>query len=141
MEENGSRFDVQPTASNHFAWMNTEMALQRTLMSGVRTGISLIGFGFTVAQFFERIRDKVPAANQVAPNAPRNLGLTLIVAGVALVALFLWQYRTMNAYMWTGPYRELAGMHGRHQLSGPYYAAWVVLLIGLAAFLSVFFHF
>jgi putative membrane protein len=141
MDEHGSRFDVQPTASNHFAWMNTQMSLQRTLMAGVRTGISLIGFGFTVAQFFERIRDKVPTANQIAPTAPRNLGLTLIVAGVALVAVFLWQYRTMNAYMWTDPYRALAGMHGRRQLSGPYYAAWVVLVIGLAAFLSVFFRF
>jgi putative membrane protein len=141
MDENGSRFDVPPTASNHFAWMNTQMSLQRTLMAGVRTGISLIGFGFTVAQFFERIRDKVPVVGQVAPKAPRDLGLTLIVAGIALIALFLWQYRTMNAYMWTDPYRALAGMHGRRQLSGPYYSAWVVLLIGLAAFLSVLLRF
>lgn len=138
MDDGGSRFDVEPTASNHFAWLNTQMSLQRTLMAGLRTGISLIGFGFTVAQFFERMQGKVPFAEQIRPEAPRNVGLTLIAAGVALIALFLWQFRRMNAYLWDEPYHELAGVHGRRFQSGPYYAGWVVLLIGLAAFVSVF---
>jgi putative membrane protein len=141
MDNGVSRFDVQPTASNHFAWLNTQMSLQRTLMAGVRTGVSLIGFGFTVAQFFERMQDKVPLIQQIRPEAPRNLGLTLIAAGVALVGLFLWQYRQMNAYLWDEPFRALAGVHGRRRASGPYYAAWVVLVIGLAAFVSVFTRF
>ncbi len=141
MSDGPSRFDVQPTASNHFAWLNTQMSLQRTLMAGVRTGVSLIGFGFTVAQFFERMQDKVPLIQQIRPEAPRNLGLTLIAAGVALVGLFLWQYRRMNAYLWDEPFRVLAGVRGRRPASGPYYAAWVVLMIGLAAFVSVFARF
>src|ERR1700748_114891 len=104
MDDGSSRFDVQPTASNHFAWLNTQMSLQRTLMAGVRTSVSLIGFGFTVAQFFERMQDRVPLAQRVSPEAPRNLGLTLIAAGVFLVGLFLWQYRQMSAYLWAEPF-------------------------------------
>ena len=141
MDDAGPRFEAEPTASNHFAWLNTQMAVQRTLMAGVRTGVALIGFGFTVAQFFERVQGKVPLAEQLSPAAPRNLGLTLITAGVALIALFIWQYHSMSAYLWSAPYRALAGVGARRRISGPYYAAWVVLLVGLAAFVSVFIHF
>ena len=58
-------FDVQPSIGNHFAWIRTVLALQRTLMAAVRTSVSLIGFGFTVAQFFEKFRSKVPAEMRV----------------------------------------------------------------------------
>jgi putative membrane protein len=137
MDDAPSRFDVQPTASNHFAWLNTYMSLQRTLMAGLRTGISLIGFGFTVAQFFERMQGKIPFAQQIRPEAPRNIGLTLIAAGIGLIGLFLWQYHLMSAYLWAPPYDVLAGAK-RRRLSGAYWASWVVLLIGVVAFVSVF---
>jgi putative membrane protein len=141
MDDAAYRFDVQPSASNHFAWLNTQMSLQRTLMAGVRTAVSLIGFGFTVAQFFERIQDKAPFGRQIRPEAPRNLGLTLIAAGVVLLGLFLWQYRQMNAYLRNEPFQAVAGVEGRRRPSGAYFAAWVVLLIGVAAFASVFARF
>jgi putative membrane protein len=141
MDDGAPRFDVQPTASNHFAWLNTQMALQRTLMAGVRTGVSLIGFGFTVAQFFERLQGKIPLIEQIRPEAPRNIGLTLIAAGVGLIGLFLWQYRQLVAYLWEAPYDVVAGIGGRRRLSGAYYSAWVVLVIGLVAFVSVFARF
>jgi putative membrane protein len=141
MTDAAPRFDVQPTVSNHFAWLRTQMALQNTLMAGVRTSVSLIGFGFTVAQFFERMQTKGDIGARIAQQAPRNLGLTLIVSGVGLAAVFLWQYRKATAYLWQEPYRPLAGMNGRRMHAGPYFAAWVVLLIGLAAFVSVFLRF
>ncbi len=141
MDDAKARFDVEPSASNHFAWLNTQMSLQRTLMAGVRTSVSLIGFGFTVAKLFERMQDKVPRGLQFRPESPRNLGLTLIAAGVGLVGMFLWQYRVMSNYLWDEPFRALAGVGARRRPSGPYYAGWVVLLIGLAAFISVFARF
>jgi putative membrane protein len=137
MEDAANRFDVQPTASNHFAWMNTQLAMQRTLMAGVRTSVSLIGFGFTVAQFFERMQGKIPEDMRWRPEAPRNLGLTLIAAGVFLLAMFLWQFRRATKYMWAEPYSQLAGVEGRKVHTGAYAAAWVVLAIGAAAFISV----
>jgi putative membrane protein len=103
----------------------------------VRTGVSLIGFGFTVAQFFERLQGKIPLADQLRPEAPRNIGLTLIAAGVGLIGLFLWQYHLMTGYLWNEPFRALA-WSARRRMSGAYWAAWVVLVIGLVAFVSVF---
>jgi putative membrane protein len=140
MSEPPPRFDAEPSVSNHFAWMRTQMALQNTLMAGVRTSVSLIGFGFTVAQFFERLQIKGPAA-RLAPEAPRNLGMTLIAAGVLVVAVFLYQFRKVTDYMWSEPYRQMAGIDGRRMHSMGYFAAWVVLLIGVAAFVSVFARF
>jgi putative membrane protein len=141
MDHAQPNFDVEPTVSNHFAWMRTQMALQNTLLAGVRTSVSLVGFGFTVAQFFQRMQTKVDIGVQVAPNAARNLGLTLIAAGVGLLAVFLWQYRAMSNYMWQGLYLPLAGPHTQRQRTAPFVVGCVVLLIGLAAFIAVFLRF
>jgi putative membrane protein len=141
MDDAVQKFDLQPTISNHFAWMRTELALQNTLMAGVRTAVSLIGFGFTVAQFFERLQDKVDIGVRIAPNAARNLGLTLIAAGVGLLAVFLWQYRSTTNYMWQEAFRPIAGLGAKHMRHAPFAAAWAVLLIGIAAFAAVLLHF
>ena len=52
------------------------------MMSWIRTAVSLIGFGFTIVQFFERLQD-IPGVNPALhPAAPRYLGLALIGCGV-----------------------------------------------------------
>jgi putative membrane protein len=140
VSEQPTRFDVQPSVSNHFAWLRTQLALQNTLMAGVRTAVSLIGFGFTVAQFFERMQGKAEGFRRVSIEAPRNLGLTLIAAGVGVIAVFLWQFRIGVAYMWQDQFKPIAGA-GRRFHSVAYIAGWVVLLIGLAAFVTVFARF
>jgi putative membrane protein len=134
-------FDVQPSVSNHFAWLNTAMGLQRTLMSAVRTAVSLIGFGFTVAQFFEKMRSNLPAGlREVRADVPRNLGLVLIGAGVVSLAVFTWQYHAAMHYMRSPPYGVLAGRE-RPMHSSAYIVAFTVLLIGVAAFGSVLLRF
>ena len=47
------RFIVKPGPETHFSWLRTRMSAERTLMSWVRTAISLIGFGFTIFQFLD----------------------------------------------------------------------------------------
>jgi len=139
METPVNRFDVQPTASNHFAWMNTQMALGRTLMAATRTAVSLIGFGFTVAQFFEKLIDKAPGElRHLHPETPRNLGLALIAAGVVSLIVFTLQYHRASAYIRSGDFAAVAGLGGRPMLSAVYLTAGVVILIGVAAFASVF---
>ena len=46
---------MKATADTHFAWVRTRLALERTMMAGLRTATALIGFGFTIVQFFERL--------------------------------------------------------------------------------------
>jgi putative membrane protein len=140
--ESTDRFDVQPSVSNHFAWIRTQLGLQRTLMAAVRTSVSLIGFGFTVAQFFQRLQSNVADdVRQLNPEIPRNLGLVLIAAGVISLAVFTWQYRYATAYLRSGEFAVLAGVHKKPLHTSTYLIAWVVMLIGVAAFVSVFARF
>jgi putative membrane protein len=132
-----ARFEAQPNVGNHFAWIRTQMAMQRTLMAAVRTGVSLIGFGFTVAQFFEKLKGTVgPLGRPMRAETPRNLGLVLIAAGVASVAIFTWQYYLANLYMKSPPFAAIAPDAGRMR-SAAYLTAWAVMLIGVAAFITV----
>ena len=135
------RFDIQPTVGNHFAWMRTMLGLQRTLMASVRTSVSLIGFGFTVAQFFDKMRDKVPGELRgLHEDMPRNLGLILIAAGVVSLLIFLSQYRASVNHLQTGDYAVLATTE--KTLHKPtYMVAFAVILIGIAAFVSIFLRF
>jgi len=137
-----TRFEAEPNVSNHFAWIRTLLGLQRTLMAAVRTSVSLIGFGFTVAQFFERLHGNVPEGMRVAgPDVARNLGLLLIGAGVFSLVIFTWQYHRAVRYMRSEPFTEIAAT-GRKPLHQPTIVVCVVVIvIGVAAFVSVFARF
>ena len=136
------RFEAQQNATNHFAWMRTQMGLQRTLLASARTAVSLIGFGFTVAQFFQKLVSSVPEdVRRLGAEAPRNLGLTLIAAGVVSLAMFTWQYRHVTRYLRSGEFAAIAGAGERALHTSSYLVAFVVMGIGVAAFLSVLLRF
>ena len=60
-------------------------------MSVIRTSFSLIGFGFTIFQFFRSLRDTAGA--QVVPaNAARNFGLALVILGSIMLVLGIWYH-------------------------------------------------
>jgi len=131
------RFDVQPTASTHFSWINTRLAIERTFLSWLRTAISLIGFGFTIVQFFSRLQG-MGTQRVVAPSAPRYFGLALIVTGIGALLVAIGQYHWAVSYLWGPQYRNVAGFE-RPQFHTPaYVCAFVLLLIGIVAFVSVF---
>ena len=133
------RFEAEPNVGNHFAWLRTQMAMQRTMMAAVRTAVSLIGFGFTVAQFFQKLLGQAPPGMaRLGPDAPRNLGLTLIAAGVISLAVFTWQYHLANDYMQSEAFRAIAATREKSMRSSVYLIAFVVMGIGAAAFVSVF---
>ena len=66
------------------SFQRTRLSADRTLMSVIRTSLSLIGFGFTIFQFFQKLK-----ANNVFTHdkAPRNFGLCLVFLGVGLLAI------------------------------------------------------
>ena len=61
------------------------MSADRTLMSVVRTSLSLIGFGFTNYQFFPRMQQAEVLRG--GTHAARSFGLALILLGVGMLAL------------------------------------------------------
>lgn len=132
-----ARFDIEPSVSNHFAWIRTQLGLQRTYMAGVRTSVSLIGFGFTVAQFFQRLMTSGEGAGRLGPDAPRDLGLTLIAAGVVSLAIFTYQYHRGSKYLRNAPFTTIAVAIKRPLHTSTYLVAVAVMLVGVAAFLAV----
>lgn len=134
------RFEAQPNVGNHFAWIRTLLGLQRTLLAAVRTSVSLIGFGFTVAQFFEKLMgDTSVGLRHVGPEMPRNVGLLLIGGGVLSLAMFTWQYYNATRYLRQDFPAISGGSRSMH--NSCYLVTGIVLLIGLAAFVSVLFRF
>lgn len=135
-----SRFVVRPTSDSHFSWLRTRMSLERTLMSWVRTAVSLIGFGFTIVQFFERLPGMAGTAPARFPEAPRYFGLLLIFCGVAALAISAWEYRISMRYLWSDDYAVLAGTGGKPMWTPLFATTLALALVGSATFLSLFFR-
>jgi putative membrane protein len=137
------RFEVRPTSDSHFGWIRTRLSMERTLMSWVRTGVSLIGFGFTIVQFFQRLADMPGVQAARRPAAPRTLGLMLIGAGVIAMAISGWQYRQLVRYLWSPQFHVLAGLDSPQMKpvmtqTPVLFLVVAVALIGAFAFFAVF---
>ncbi len=142
-QEPTQRFEVRVTSDSHFGWIRTRLALERTLMAWVRTGVALIGFGFTIVQFFQRLGGMEGVASARRPQAPRHLGLALIGAGVLALIIAGWQYRRLVRYLWSPQFRPLAGIGSSLKESiyaqAPILAVVIVVTaIGIFAFFAVF---
>ena len=80
------------------------------MMSWVRTATALIGFGFTIVQFFDRMQEMPGVAPAHFPDAPRYLGLALIFCGVMALVISIWEYRWGLRYLWGGNFALIAGV-------------------------------
>jgi putative membrane protein len=134
------RFQVDVDAANHFAWMRTRMGLERTLMAWTRTAASLIGFGFTIVQFFEHLSTAAGVAPARRPEMPRYLGLGLIAVGIGALAVAAWQYRWMVRYLKSPDFVALATMENAPRQTPILVVVIALLLIGIFAFASVAFR-
>jgi putative membrane protein len=133
-------FEVRATATDHFAWLRTRLAIERTMMAYLRTSVSLIGFGFAIVQFFERF-EKMPGVNSARfPEAPRYLGLTMILCGVLAACISLMEYRWVLRYLWGENFMAIAGSKRESMQLPLYLTAIILILIGLFAFFAVVFR-
>jgi len=141
--ENSDRFNVRATAADHFAWLRTRLALERTMLAWVRTAVSLIGFGFAIVQFLDRFGQMAGVAPARFPNSARYLGLALIGSGVMVLIISIWEYRWMLRYMWGESFVAIAGITAEEKQNllyqtPLYLASIVIILIGIFAFFVVF---
>jgi putative membrane protein len=134
------RFDVRATADTHFGWLRTRLSVERTLMSCLRTAVSLIGFGFTIVQFFNHLPNIPGVKPAVFPQAPYFLGLGLIFCGILLLLVSLWQYHWILRYLWGGSFAAVAGLTKEEKQTPLYAVTLALLIVGLFAFFAVLFR-
>ena len=136
LAKSAGRSEAVTKVGDHFAFMRTRLALERTMMAWVRTAVALIGFGFTIVQFFERFSSMQGVAVALRPLGPRYVGLGLIGTGVLVLGISAWQYHQMINYLWTN-FRPMAGAGDRPVHTPAYAVVIIMMFIGVLAFLAV----
>ena len=118
------------------------MSADRTLMSVIRTSLTLISFGFTIFQFFQHLQEKniIQGGTHPARNfgeALVYLGVGMLVVGIVYHILFMLGLRRERGEM-TG--EGLVHARSHFPYSFTLLAALLLLLIGLAAIASLTFR-
>jgi putative membrane protein len=72
------------------SFQRTRMSAERTLMSVIRTSPSLIGFGFTIFQFFGHLRETNLLSG--SGHAARKFGKALVFLGVGMLVIGIWYH-------------------------------------------------
>ena len=131
------RFEVRASASDHFAWLRTRLALERTIMAWLRTAVALIGFGFAIVQYLEHLGQTPGAHAAYLPHAPRYLGLALISCGILALLISIWQYWWSIRYLWGEAFASIAGVTKEGKQTPVVAVAVFLIGIGLFAFFAV----
>lgn len=85
-------------------------ANERTFLAWLRTSVSLIGFGFAIARFGIFLRQlQIAVTQREALSHPffnsENLGVSLVVFGIVIIALAAWRYNRVYWQIERGDYR------------------------------------
>ena len=72
------------------------LAAERTLLAWIRTGVTLMGFGFVVARFgivLEEVRPS-PSTGSVPHSAVSTwIGIILVIIGAIIMGVASWEHR------------------------------------------------
>src|SRR5262245_38319165 len=123
------------------SFQRTRLSAERTLMSYMRTSISLISFGFTIYQFFGKLKQADVIGGEAAT---RNFGQALVWLGIGMLAFGIFYHvQFMN-----GLRREREAMKAdglihagsTFPLSLTLVVALVFLFFGLGTIISMRYH-
>ena len=123
------------------SFQRTRMSADRTLMSVIRTSLSLISFGFTIYQFFAKLKDGNVVAAAVETGTFGQalvwLGIGMLILGIIYHVMFMRGLRHERKVM-----REAGLIHGQSHfpVSLTLLTAILLLLLGLATVASITFH-
>lgn len=122
------------------SFQRTRMSADRTLMSVIRTALALIGFGFTIFQFFEKMK---VAGVVSGAYAPRNFGIALVALGIGMLVLgIIYHVQFMLGLRKTREEMAAGGLiHGQSifPTSLTLITALILLAIGVAAIVNMVF--
>ena len=121
--------------SAQMSWMRSDLSNIRTLLSWSRTSVSMIGFGFTIYNFYTgALKDLVELRGD---DTARNLGLTLVIAGTLTPLIAIWNYASLNAYLSKSSYALEVPHDLKRRWIYSYIVAGVLFVIGLITLLSM----
>ena len=114
-----------------YPWIQTRLALERTLLAWLRTAAALIGFGFVIFQFYERL-DSLPGVKPARlPGSARLFGVVLVGLGTLALALAVVQYAVLVRSLGAPPNDAVAGVPRFHPGRT---VAFVLLAVGAVTF-------
>ncbi|MCZ6859458.1 MAG: DUF202 domain-containing protein [Alphaproteobacteria bacterium] len=111
------------------AFVRTAMSSEQSLMSWIRTSVSLYTFGFAITQFFYYMARQQESAQ--LSSGPRLLGLALVATGILAILLGTIEHVVRIRSM-----RE-AGLPTNVRFLLPLGSAVAFLLIGIAALVAI----
>jgi putative membrane protein len=123
--------DVLAEKRTDLAAFRTIMAADRSLMAWLRTGLSLIGFGFTIFKFLEYVAAQ---GTQITfrKTGPRDIGLFLLSLGtLSLIFAIIDYWKSM---------KKMGKEYDCSPWRTPLFAASGVALMGLFLILLVVFR-
>jgi putative membrane protein len=111
------------------------MAADRSLMAWVRTGLSLISFGFTIYKFMDYSREQLVAAGKDVSKISSPTVVGLIMVGMGICSLVFGILENINTI------RELRDGFNIHRRRYALIMAVMITMFGLFLFLGILFKF
>lgn len=119
--------------STQLSWMRSDLSNLRTLLAWARTSVSMIGFGFTIYNFYRGFLEEL--ASPRGAEAARNLGLALVGAGTLAMLIALWNYWAINTALQAMDDQFPIPRELKQRWVISYAVAVILALIGLITFL------
>jgi putative membrane protein len=141
-KENGNAtgFVVEPTSDRQFSWIRARLSADSMLMGWMSLATTLIGFGFAIVQFFDRLESMRNVKPALAPQLSRYVGLALIFSGVFGLLVAIWQYIWFVNYLHSEEFSRFVIKPTLPIKRSALTIAIALVLIGAAAFVGVVFR-
>jgi putative membrane protein len=113
--------------STQLSWMRSDLSNLRTLLAWARTSVSMIGFGFTIYNFYRGFLEDLAEGGRA--DSARNLGLTLVAAGTLAMVIAVINYWAIN--------RSLVAMGTAFPLPSGLQKRWIYAYTVAAIFIAI----
>ena len=77
---------------NLIAYDRDRFAADRTILAWIRTSLALIGFGFSIFEFFQYLKTIEDFSGRLSAKSPHHLGIILVALGVVFLILATMEY-------------------------------------------------